>query len=163
MGSGKTTHGKKLAALLKRSFTDLDAYIEQLERRSVTELFEQEGERAFREKENLHLKELLRQQQSMVIALGGGTVCFYDNLELVKQAGLLIYLELPADALADRLMQAGTARPLLKGLEREQMTVRVAELLSLRAEYYTQAHLTVNALSLTPKKLCQQIVDFVQK
>lgn len=163
MGSGKTTLGKKLASLNSMAFTDLDVFIEQQEQQSIPEIFEREGETTFRKKETLWLTEILKRETPEVIALGGGAVCFNDNLEKLKLRGLLIYLEMPVTALADRLMGAKDTRPLIKGRTTEEITQTIKELLDQRSGYYRQAHLTVNALNLNAKLLQQHILEFTKK
>lgn len=163
MGSGKTTQGKKLASLLKFNFIDLDQYITEKENKSIEYIFESEGESAFREKETSYLKDIFRIPEPSVISLGGGTICFNDNLNLIKENGLLIYIELPVNVLTDRLTRAKRKRPLLKGVSRETIPQKIKELLDLRLVYYKQAHLTVNGLNLTPKLLHEKIIEFTKK
>lgn len=160
MGSGKSLLGKKLAALFTMHFTDLDHYIEAGENRSIAAIFEQEGEAGFREVETRYLSRLLKMQEPTVIALGGGTVCFNNNLQAIQHAGLLVYIELSAAALTDRLKKSRQPRPLLRGLNEEGMTEKIRELLEQRKIFYGQAHITVNGLNLTPQLLGRQIVEF---
>lgn len=162
MGSGKSLLGRKLAGLLKKKFVDLDQYIEAGEQNTVAEIFRTQGEAAFRALETAYLERLMN-LQDLVIALGGGTVCFNNNLGKIKAAGFLVYIELNAAALSDRLKKNGQKRPLLKGLSGEAMTQRVAELLEQRKAFYEQAHLVVQGLNLTPQLLEQKISEAFSK
>lgn len=163
MGSGKTTAGKTLAALLKTRFIDLDEYIEKKENRTIAIIFEEQGEAAFREIESLCLQEVMRYKDPHVISLGGGTVCFNSNLETIKQHGTLIYIELPVAVLADRIKQSKFTRPLLKSLSPEELIQNIEEILSERKKFYEQAHITVNGLNLTPQLVQQKILAFTKE
>lgn len=163
MGSGKTTQGKKLAPLLNLEFIDLDHYIVERENKSIELLFEEEGEKGFRDKETNYLEEILKKTEPTVVSLGGGTICFNDNIDLVKNRGFLVYIELPASVLADRLVKAKQTRPLFKGIPPEEIPQKISELLNHRLVYYRQADLIVNGLNLTPKYLYQKIVEFRKK
>lgn len=162
MGSGKSLLGRKLAGLLKKEFLDLDHYIEAGEQRSIADIFQEAGEASFRNMESLYLQRAMS-LPAAVISLGGGTVCFNNNLAAIKNAGLLVYIELNAAALADRLKNTGQTRPLLKGLSGEAMTQRIAELLEQRKEFYVQAHLRVQGLNLTALALKQKISEAAQE
>ncbi len=157
MGSGKSTHGKKLAQLLEMPFYDLDEYIEHQENKSISDLFESEGEAAFREKETKYLKQLLFDESGIVIALGGGTVCFNNMLEFANLNGILIYISLPASALVQRLSSKKNSRPLLKNLNESQLQEFVTTLLNSREVYYKQAHLKINGINLRPEHLINEI------
>lgn len=157
MGSGKSTLGKKIAPILKMPFYDLDEYIEQQEHKSVSILFDAYGEKDFREKESRYLIQLIEEEPFAVIALGGGTVCFNHLLELVKSKGILVYLFLPASALAQRLIANKSSRPLLKDLHENQIQEFVAKLLETRKVFYEQAHLKVNGINLRPEHLVNEI------
>lgn len=159
MGSGKTTAGKKLAKLLKINFIDLDNYIEQKEKLSVQSLFENFGEPAFRKMEQVSLNELLKLKSKAVIALGGGTICYNDNLQKIKKIGLLIYIDLPPIALAQRLEKSKVKRPLLKNLKGEELVKFVTDKLEERKSYYVQSHITISGISLTPQLLQQKISE----
>lgn len=163
MGSGKTTLGKETAYLLQMPFVDLDAYIESKEKKSIEEIFAGEGEKAFREKEKIYLTELVQLQIPNMIALGGGTVCSDENIQLVKNKGILIYLELSPKDLAERLKQEKEKRPLLKNVSDKELPQTIATILEQRKKYYEQAHIKINALHLTAPHLAQTIFDFIQK
>ena len=160
MGSGKSTIGKKLAKLYKVNFVDLDQYIEQKEKLSVQSLFENFGEEAFRKMEKKCLDEVLINEKNTVIALGGGTICFENNLGNIKKNGLLIYIELPAVALAQRLEKSKVKRPLLKNYKGDELVSFVANKLDERKEYYHKAHIVVPGISLTPQFLQQKISEY---
>ncbi|HQQ93759.1 MAG TPA: shikimate kinase [Bacteroidia bacterium] len=158
MGSGKSTLGKKTARTLNMPFIDLDKRVEEAQQKSIPEIFKQEGEAAFRELESLHLRKILQEKPSCLIALGGGTVCFNDNLSFLKSKGLLVYLELPALVLAHRLWHSKTERPLLKHKTETEVEAYVEDLLEKRKVFYEAAHLKVNALHLSAEQLHNEIL-----
>ncbi|PBQ31823.1 shikimate kinase [Sphingobacteriaceae bacterium] len=163
MGSGKSTAGKALGTLLKTRFIDLDDYLEKKEARTIPEIFEEEGEEKFRELEKKYLLELLKLKDPHVISLGGGTICFYDNLETVKKNGQLIYIDLPTNILVDRIKESSTTRPLLKDLTNEELTKNIDEILSVRKPFYEQAHIIINGLLLTPQLIQQKLLGSVKE
>jgi len=157
MGSGKSTLGRKTAQLLELPFYDLDDFIEKQENKSIPEIFNSEGESAFREKEGFYLKKILNSEQHSLIALGGGTVCFNKVLDLLKAKGLLVYIQLPPAALVKRLSANKKSRPLIAQLNDEQVLEFVTKLLSTRKFFYEQAHLTINGINLRPEHLVHEI------
>lgn len=163
MGSGKSTYGKKLANLMKLNFVDLDTYIEEEQKLSVAQLFEIKGEEKFREIEAEALKIVLQEKKQQIISLGGGTICFYDNLKQIKKNGILVYLDLPASALFTRILPNVSQRPLLKTYKEEELLLFIEEKLASRKSYYNQAHLTVNGLNLSAQQLYKEISEFRQK
>ena len=163
MGSGKTTLGKKTASLLELNFIDLDDYIEQKERKSVNAIFDEKGETGFRNIEAQCLKEILKITEATLISLGGGTICFGNNLTLIKKSGLLIYLELTPQDLAIRLIKEKHQRPLLKNVSESDLKKTIEDKLAQRKKFYHQAHITLNALNLTPLHLSKSIIGFNKK
>ena len=158
MGSGKSTHGKRLAKFLNCRFVDLDHEITRRVQLSIPEIFERHGEAYFREQESLTLKALLAELTvPAVISLGGGTVCYYDNLQVAKENGLLIYLETNEHALRRRLVDSRNQRPLLKGKSEEEVLDFIKNKIKEREVFYRQAHLIVNGLNLTTPVLWQKI------
>jgi shikimate kinase len=157
MGSGKSTAGKALAPLLKTRCIDLDDYLEKKEGCTIPEIFESEGEEKFREIEKICLADLLKLKDPTVISLGGGTICFHNNLEKIKSKGILIYIYLPVEVLANRIKESTLTRPLLKELSTEALLLNITEILTERKKFYEQAHITVNGLILTPQLLKQKI------
>lgn len=159
MGCGKSTHGKKLAAILKYSFIDLDAYIQKQENKTVQFIFDNEGEERFRELETKYLKEVISLQKPHVISLGGGTVCFNNNLETVKNNGTLVYIEMPAAALAERLKKSNQKRPLLKNVAPDELISFIENKLNERDQYYKKAHIIMRGINLNHMQLHQLIQD----
>jgi shikimate kinase len=159
MGSGKSSIGRKLASRMAYQFIDLDKYIESKAGKSVYHIFEEEGEDAFREMERNCLHELNNIDNS-IIACGGGTPCFFNNMEWMNKQGLTVYLQMSPASLVQRLKQAASPRPLLKGLKSEDLPEFVGSALEKREKYYMSAHILVKAESLKAKELQEKILDF---
>lgn len=157
MGSGKSTVGKKLAHRLNYPFIDLDDAITDFTGQSITELFNNKGEAAFREIESQVLERVLNENRNTIISLGGGTVCFGNNLSLIKSKAILVYLELPPKALFNRLVNAKKNRPLLENLIDAELEQYIQTKLGEREVYYKQAHHTFNGLSLNVEEIIQAV------
>lgn len=144
MGSGKTTLGKKLANHLNKEFYDLDAEIEKQTQKSITELFENKGEAYFRKIEKEVLEKFCAEKENFVMALGGGTPCFYNNMELINKSGVSIYINYNAGILASRLKSAKIVRPLVVGKSEDELKLYIENTLLERAIFYTQSQFTIN-------------------
>ncbi|SEA29979.1 shikimate kinase [Porphyromonadaceae bacterium NLAE-zl-C104] len=140
MGSGKTTVGKRLAKSLSLSFVDLDAYIENKYRKTVPALFAEKGEEGFRRIESQALEEVA-EFEDVVISTGGGTPCFFNNMEVMNRAGTTIYLEVHPEDLAGHLLASKTVRPLIAGKSKEELIPFITEHLAHRECYYKKAQI----------------------
>ena len=141
-GAGKTTLGQALAVAYEVPFIDLDREIVQREKRSIATIFQAEGEQYFREREAAVLRELVQGAESFVLSTGGGTPCFHHNLELLLEVGLVLYLEVPVEALAQRMLKSASMRPLLAGAtDAEALRSRLRETLEARKQFYDRAPL----------------------
>ena len=139
MGSGKSTLGKKLANKLAYDFIDLDLAIEEQEQLSISEIFKERGEEYFRKAEQKALKSIANSSKKLVIALGGGTPCFFDNMDLINQSGVSIYLKYNSGILAHRLLNAKTERPLIIEKNKEELIDFIEKTLKEREIYYTKS------------------------
>lgn len=138
MASGKSTFGKKLATLLGVDFIETDRLIEEREKKSIQQIFDEKGELYFRKLE----KEILQNMdlsKKTVIALGGGTPCTAKNINWIHSHGSSIYLKLSTDLLIGRLRQNKQKRPLTKSLSDEEIGQLVREKMKERAPYYQSA------------------------
>jgi shikimate kinase len=140
MGSGKSYSGKRLAEAFNLSFVDLDDYIEAKEGRTIREIFEKEGEAYFRKVESSSLKEM-KDQQLTIISTGGGTPCFFDNMDWMNENGVTVFLETPSQLLAQRLLNAMENRPLLKGFSKEKLIDFIEKKLEERNPFYHQTQI----------------------
>lgn len=154
MGSGKTTIGRRLASRLDYKFLDLDNYIEEENHMSINAIFDRHGEMHFRDLERVALFETFRMSK-VVVACGGGTPCFFDNIQQILKNGLSIYIQLPVGALADRLIHAKNTRPLIKN--NPDLKTYISEMLETRQVYYNQAHIIVDGLNTNIENLIQLI------
>ena len=134
-GSGKTTMGLDLAVHLGIQFVDLDQEVEKAEKQSIPEIFQEKGEAHFRQLEKYHLENVIQELDEFVLATGGGTPCFFNNLDLMKEHGSIIYINTPIDRIHQRLANDAT-RPLMKSKSLE-------ELLAERKGWYNQADHTI--------------------
>lgn len=152
MGSGKTAYGEKLAQQLKWDFVDLDARVSEQTGLSLPAIFEQEGEPSFRQWEQQALYSTAPLTHT-VIATGGGTPCFYENLSWMQQQGTTIYLKMLPDKLVKRLKKEQQKRPLISGMRPKALQQFVHQTLTERAYYYLQADVVVDPVDLPAKDL----------
>lgn len=144
MGAGKTTIGKVLSKLIGLTFIDLDYYIEGRFRKTVAQLFAERGEEGFRSIERNMLHEVA-EFEDVLVSTGGGTPCFFDNMEFMNQQGTTIYLQVSVDELASRLEVCKHTRPVLKNRTGEELQAFVAESLSGRLPFYQKACIVFDA------------------
>ena len=138
MGAGKTTIGKALSKELDLPFYDLDWYIESRRHKTVAQIFAEMGEEGFRKIEHNMLHEVA-EFEDVIISCGGGTPCFFDNMDYMNQQGQVVYLKAKPEVLVEHLQMARTERPLLKGKTPEELRTFIEEQLRLREPYYLKA------------------------
>lgn len=143
MGSGKTTVGKALSKETGMMFYDLDWYIENRMHTTVSKLFTERGEEAFRKIEYNMLHEVA-EFENVIISCGGGTPCFFDNMDYLNQQGDVVYLKASPDTLYKHLLMAKVERPLLKGKSPEELIAYITEHLKERAPFYEKARYTLD-------------------
>jgi shikimate kinase len=142
MASGKSNFGRMLAEKLDYGFLDLDELFEERFRISVSDFFEKYDEKVFRNIERSLLLETV-DHENVVVSTGGGTPCFFDNMEVIKLAGTSIYLRWEIPALVSRLRMLKRKRPLLKEIPAAGLERKVTAHLAQREYYYNQADLIV--------------------
>ena len=138
MGSGKSFWGGRLADALEVPFYDLDALIVERSGKSISDIFAALGEQGFRELERDYLLELLDQPPA-VISTGGGTPCFFDNMQQMNRRGKTIYLEIPLEVLVQRLEKGKHKRPLIAGLSAGELSGFIENMLEKRLPFYQLA------------------------
>lgn len=159
MASGKSTIGKKLANKLNLPFVDLDTYIEKKFNTTIRFLMYEKGQEEFRVIEKEALSEVIEKYKDAIISTGGGTPCFFDNMERMRKNGTTIYLEMDVPTLVNRLLYAKKDRPLIWGKSKEDLTIYAKELMNKRKSDYEQADFKVDGKNLNVKIL----VDLIQK
>lgn len=138
MGAGKTTVGKALAKELGVMFYDLDWYIESRMRKTVKQIFDEIGEEGFRKIERNMLHEVA-EFENVVVSCGGGTPCFFDNMDYMNQSGETIYLKASPETLHTHLKMGKGVRPLLLNKTPEEVEIFIREQLKLREPFYNKA------------------------
>ncbi|MDR1171918.1 MAG: shikimate kinase [Bacteroidales bacterium] len=156
MGSGKTTAGRQLAELLGFDFVDTDRFIEMQQGITVTEIFAQRGETAFRDMERNVLLDL-QKHEYVVVSTGGGMPCHGDNMDMMLASGKVVYLKTSPQALSRRLLRSHTERPLVKGKTGEELQQYIVEKLAEREPFYSRAHVTVQTENFSVEKLLQTL------
>ncbi|MEX0966667.1 MAG: shikimate kinase [Bacteroidia bacterium] len=156
MASGKTTYGRALAKAMNRTFVDLDEVIEATAGKSIAEIFSAEGEAAFRKMERMALLEL--KLKNGVVATGGGTACFADNMEYMNASGLTLYLKVPLQEIARRAVAEKNVRPLLENRTGNDLIALIAAKLREREAYYLQSAIILDPLHVSEKDLAKLLL-----
>ena len=136
---GKSTLGKQVAQKYNLQFIDLDKYIEDKQGKPISEIFEEEGEATFRKLEAENLA-IVAQMQDVIVATGGGTPCFYDNINLMLQAGVVIFLDFSLELIIERISQNNLVRPMFAGLDKPEIAEKIKDLYQKRLPYYSLSH-----------------------
>lgn len=164
MGCGKTTIGKKVSRLSGITFMDMDAAIEQQEGMSVSEIFSTKGEQAFRAMELEWLKKQSESEDDVIVATGGGVPCYGDNMQIMNGLGCSVYLKFEPEKLVSRLSLRGRAkRPLLRGLNDEELLKFISEKLIERDPYYSKASLIIDCNNVGDEYICAKIISMLKK
>ena len=152
MGCGKTTLGKKLAKHLNYNFIDLDSYIEKTTNKTITEIFENKGEKKFRIVEKENLMEVCK-KDNLVIATGGGTPCFFDNMQKILDNGKAIYLKMEIEDLLERLETEKSQRPLIENKSAKELENFIRNKLSEREYFYKKSNYILQGKSICEKEI----------
>jgi shikimate kinase len=157
MGTGKTYSGKQLGQKLNIPFFDLDEEIIKHEGKSINEIFGESGEEYFRllEKDVLHI--ITEYNDSFIMACGGGTPCYYNNIDYMNKEGISVWLNTSVDTLYNRLIHEKDKRPLIKDLSETQLRGYIAKKFSDRKIYYEQASIIVDEEPVQLDKLIEKI------
>ena len=158
MGSGKTHWGKQLAQRLKLPFYDLDEEIQAGEKKTIPQIFSEKGEEYFRMLEKELLEDIIGDHQSLVISCGGGTPCFFNNIDMMKKHGTVVWLNTAINVLYDRLVKEKAKRPLLKQVSNEELRSYILKKMNDRRLYYEQADISVEEDQADLDSLIQSIL-----
>ena len=157
MGTGKSHWGKLWALRHQLTFIDLDVLIENAEPQSVVDIFENAGEEYFRVKEASILRDQLM-HENCIISCGGGTPCFYDNMEWMNENGYTVYLSATAPYMLKNIMDEKEKRPLIKNVNEAELLFFVEQKLKERLPFYSKASLTLDAATLDENSLSQLLL-----
>lgn len=157
MGCGKTYWGKKLSEKLNVPFFDLDEKIVEHKSKSIPEIFATEGEEQFRllEKDVLHL--LSESHENFVMATGGGTPCFFNNIDYLKRQGTVVWINCSTDCLYQRLIKEKDKRPLIANIADDELKSYIIRKYSSRKIFYQQATVILPDEVITIENLVDKI------
>jgi len=161
MGSGKSTIGKALSEVLQMDYIDLDHFIETKEGMTISELFSSKGEIYFRKKEAYYLNTVLSSGPSKILATGGGTPCYGNVMNDLKENSnvLTVFLRCSIETLTDRLWRERESRPLIAHLDsKELLNDFIRKHLFERNHYYNQASIILDANSNEIDEIVESLV-----
>jgi len=159
MASGKSSIGKKLAKKLNLPFIDLDEYIANKENLSISDIFRTKGEIYFRKKETAYLNQLLQIKDNFILAVGGGTPCYGNNINIINNNAKSIYLKSSIQTIYDKLSKEKNKRkrPLVAAIENKDLKEFIAKHLFERTIYYERASFTIMIDNKTKKEIVEEI------
>ena len=158
MGSGKTHWGKIWAKKKHLKFFDLDEEIEKTLGKTIAQIFEKKGEEYFRERERNVLKKF-EAKKNFILACGGGTPCFFDNLQWMNEQGSTIYMELSPAKILERVIHETEKRPLVKKVNTSELLFFIEQKLKERKTFYHMATYIVNANTLNEDSLTKILTE----
>ncbi|WP_373059177.1 shikimate kinase [Zunongwangia sp. H14] len=162
MGAGKSRIGKLLSEKLKYDYVDLDDQIELIEQTDIQNIFQTKGELYFRKTENKVLRDILEKDGDMVVSLGGGTPCYGDNLQWIKNVpeAKTVYLKATVSTLTNRLFLEKVHRPVISHLEtKEDLEEFLRKHLFERAYYYNQSDVIINVDDKDPEEITAELLS----
>jgi len=154
-GSGKSTLGKQLAESLNYSFVDMDKEIEASERKTINEIFAEDGEEEFRDIEQDMLHEVST-GKNLVISTGGGVPCFFDNMKFINRSGTSIFLNVSDKELIHRILK-NSNRPLFLNKTNDEIKNELKMKLESRISFYSQAQVTVTGDNIQLSDILEQL------
>jgi shikimate kinase len=159
MGAGKSYWGARLSKFSGLKFIDLDHCIEEFTSKKVATIFEEKGEEGFRVVEREVLQDVTFQLKDFVMACGGGTPCFFNNLEFMKQQGKVVWLASSPQKIRERLLGERAHRPLISKLSEEQLEEYIFTTLQTRQFFYQQADHIIDPDQPTAEELLKKIIN----
>ena len=157
-GSGKSTLGMVLSEELRIAFYDLDQYIENEAEKDITRIFTEDGEGGFRSIESHCLQRLSEKPHPKVIATGGGTPCFHDNIDYINRHGVSIFLDVPLEIMVERLIKQGTGgRPLLQDKTPQELLRQLHDHFLQRKAFYLKALIHMEGLTILMEDVIKQL------
>lgn len=162
MGAGKTTIGRQMAKCNGLQFYDLDWYIETRMRKKIPQIFEERGEDGFRKIEHNMLHEVA-EFEDVVISCGGGTPCFFDNMDYINAQGESVYLKCTPEVLYKHLNMGKTVRPLLLNKTPDEVKAFIQEQLKEREKYYNKAKHVIDVTLMDNREKIKITVDAIRK
>ena len=143
MGSGKSIISKELSSKLRFKNIDLDNEISSEIGLYIPEVFQKKGELFFRKKEKETLERVLNSQEDVILSLGGGTPCYYNNIDVINERSVSVYLVANVDTLVKNLLHEREKRPLIAGIKEEELPNFIGQHLMERNQYYSKAKVAV--------------------
>lgn len=162
MASGKSTLGRAFSLASGLGFVDLDGYIEERMHHTVGELFAMYGEEGFREIERKMLHEAAY-FEDVVISCGGGTPCFFDNMDFMNACGITVFLDVNVPRLHERLKKGRAGRPLLSGKTDEELMDFIVKGLEKRLPFYSRSRIRIDGSRLEDRKQIKDTVELLQR
>lgn len=139
MGSGKSFVAQHLGEHLNMDVIDLDLEIEKSEKKTISTIFQENGEQYFREIEHIYLKRFLSEGKNHILSLGGGTPCFFDNMYRINRDSFSIFIDADWELMLSRLAKKPNKRPLVKDKTREQIDLELKSLYQNRRVFYEKS------------------------
>jgi shikimate kinase len=159
-GSGKSTFGRQLAKEMNFPFLDLDLLIEEQYQLKISDIFSIHGEGTFRDWESKVLQDTLKQDQACILASGGGTPCFHDNMDFINAQAVSVYLDVPLGSISRRLQSSkAQQRPLFQGLDQGEITLKLKSLLVSREYFYNQAKIKLSGEDFSAELLLAELIS----
>ena len=160
-GSGKSTFGRQIAKELNFIFIDLDQLIERETGKKIRDIFIAEGEGKFTELETFYLEKFLNYAEGFFLSTGGGTPCFNDNMEIINQKGVSVYLDVSLEEIKERLLrdQSGK-RPMFVGLDEGEITLKLKNLLLQRESFYLKSKIMLSGEDISTEHLMSALMGF---
>lgn len=162
MGSGKTLVSKELSVLNNFKNFDLDTEISKQNNSSIAEIFKKKGEIFFRKTEKEVLEKILSTEKNIILSLGGGTPCYYNNIDSINEKTISVFLKTNVKTLAQRLSSEKDKRPLIQNISNEDLPEFIAKHLFERNPFYNQAKITINTNNLSAREIAEEILTQIK-